>query len=534
MDLEELIQLFNKYKERNIDSESAKKLQEYLISRGYDIGFLDTNGNIRKDPDGRLGYKTLDALNREIAILRGNYPDNYQSDFMFTFGGDPTYNTVVGRSPEDVRNMAHVYYNYYSQHPEMYAGLLQDKKQAATVLPYLSDEAKSLLSKKVEEWAYKNGRTLNIPEMANQGLLGSRGLELQQQWEQANVRDAQTRGLNNLVQVIGGDILGAGQKVMGRLTGGSNDEMGGLTYTTRYNPVTRQKQRVAVPNKTATVWSNIPNMKEGYALDEMGHSIMSADGNLVQYKIPQPVKDVTGVVVNTVTDPLTWMMSAGDYVPGQRVTYQTANVPAQGYIDDVVHVTEGVDLWNPTTTVVREPARYITGRPAFSITGNRKTGFRGKHGGINNIVSTQQNTYKYIPATTEEVPAINLGIKDVDYLYHRPSLEAYVTERLPSTHKSSFGIWPAIQGTPIEYGNVGFISSQPSGYARFKYQPNGSGRKIVYTDVTDDEQALEVPTSKTRNIWANQPQTGLVPQYWMGIYKCGGRVKKRCRKKSKC
>ena len=72
MDLEELIQLFNKYRERNIDSESAKKLQEYLISRGYDIGFLDTNGNIRKDPDGRLGYKTLEALNREIAILRGN------------------------------------------------------------------------------------------------------------------------------------------------------------------------------------------------------------------------------------------------------------------------------------------------------------------------------------------------------------------------------------------------------------------------------------------------------------------------------
>ena len=321
---------------------------------------------------------------------------------------------------------------------------------------------------------------------------------------------------------------------MGRLTGGSNDKMGGLTYTTRYNPVTRQKQKVAVPNKTATVWSNIPNINEGYALDELGHPIIQSNGNLVQYKIPQPVKNVTGVVVNTVTDPLTWMMSAGDYVPGQRVTYQTANVPAQGYINDVVHVTEGVDLWNPTTTVVREPAYYVTRRPTFSITGNRKTGFRGKHGGINNIVSTQQNTYKYVPAVTEEVPVINLGIKDIDYLYHKPSLKAYVTERLPSTHKPSFGIWPAIQGTPIEYGNVGFISSQPSGYARFKYQPNGSGRKIVYTDVTDDNQVLEVPTAKTRNIWAKQPQTGLVPQYWMGIYKCGGIIKKRCRKKSKC
>ena len=157
MDLEELIQLFNRYKERNIDSESAKKLQEYLISKGYNIGFLDTKGNFRKDPDGRLGYKTLEALNREIAILRGNYPDNYQLDFTFNYGGEPTYNTVVGRSPQDVRDMAHVYYNYYSQHPEMYAGLLYDKKQASKVLPYLSDEAKSLLSKKVEEWAYKNG-----------------------------------------------------------------------------------------------------------------------------------------------------------------------------------------------------------------------------------------------------------------------------------------------------------------------------------------------------------------------------------------
>lgn len=63
---------------------------------------------------------------------------------------------------------------------------------------------------------------------------------------------------------------------------------------------------------------------------------------------------------------------------------------------------------------------------------------------------------------------------------------------------------------------------------------HGSGRKIIYTDVTDDNQVLEVPTSKTRNIWAKQPQVGLVPQYWMGIYKCGGNIKKRCRKKSNC
>lgn len=92
---------------------------------------------------------------------------------MFNFSGDPTYNTVAGRSTKDTHKMAHVYYNYYSQNPQMYTALLHDQKQAAMVLPYLSDEAKSLLSQKAEQWATANGRTLNLPEMAQQGLLGS-------------------------------------------------------------------------------------------------------------------------------------------------------------------------------------------------------------------------------------------------------------------------------------------------------------------------------------------------------------------------
>lgn len=535
MDLEELIALYNKYIDHNIDDESAKRIQQYLISKGYDIGFTDKNtGKYRKDPDGRLGYKTLDALNREIAIMRGSSPDNYQSEYMSNFSGDPTYNTVAGRSAEDTRKMAHIYFNYYSQFPEMYAGLLHDQKQAAKVLPYLSDEAKSLLSKKAEAWAMQNGRTLNLPEMAQQGLLGSRGLQLQQQWEKANVQDAMSRGVDNLIQVIGGDIFGAGQKVMGRLTGGSPDEMGGLTYTTRYNPVTRQKQRVAVPAPTATVWSNLPDFEEGYALDEMGHPIMQADGTLAKVKTPQVLKNLTGMVVNTATDPLSWAMAAasGDWIPGQRVQYQTANVPGYGYIDDFVNVTEGMDLWNPTETVTTQPGRYVNGKPNYVTVGNRRAGFRGKHGGANNVVSTSQPTTRYIPPVTEDIPVNYVEVQSTPYIAQRPAMQAITTERTPSTYKPAFGFWPAIQGMPIDYGNVGFTYNQPNGYARFTYQQDGNGRKINYVDVTNDEQTLEVPTSRTKNIWAKQPQTGLAPQYWMGIYKCGGKVKKRCHGKA--
>ena len=105
----------------NVDE--AKKLQQLLVDMGYDISFRDKNtGAMRKGNaavDGRIGQKTLAAAKQHLALLNNANSDAYEKAYRNKYGKDAVYNNVQGRSSDDVKQITNMLYNYIQQNPDV-------------------------------------------------------------------------------------------------------------------------------------------------------------------------------------------------------------------------------------------------------------------------------------------------------------------------------------------------------------------------------------------------------------------------------
>lgn len=539
---------------QRVDRETGKLIQEYLLHRGYDLGYVGADGSKKSGiyaADGSLGDKTIKALNQELATLKGSSANMYEKDFASKYkdGKTPTYNKVPGRSDADTELLSNLYYNYYRENPAYYAGLLEDPAQAAQVLPYLSEEAKSLLSENAMEKAnYKEG-VLNLPEMAYQGLLGPRGVELQQHWEKQNVAKAKDRGLADIMQQVS-DVMAPGQRLMGRITGGKDEDMGGLTYDYTYNPVTRQMQQVVVPNKTTTVADNL-GINNGSAMGTIG-----------------------SFLVNTLTDPLSIAASvaAGDWIPNWSKPVRVAGSPGSAYrgvmvdaasgtpinggVGNISVLTEaapgkiipgGTNIEGTVHSTLVKGGNTVPGKPSYHVQGNRVNGVGPrKSGGVNKLVSTSESNPKYVKpeyTTDVSIDAVEHPIyyRGPVYDYHRfpyileqgnATITPYLAEHPSMTmymkpsdyiYNPGLAFMPAAWGSAEAAEKPNFVSAQPEpDYVRFGYRDMPVGRNFYIKPLDSEQFIYDAPSSNTHNtIRAKQPQSGFLPVWWKGNYQMG-------------
>lgn len=514
-----------------LDADKAREIQQILVDNGYDLSFRDRNtGKMRTGQDaidGRLGNKSINALNQYMALLNGANSTKYEDDYRKAHNGElPVYAKVAGRDDATIRQMTNMYYDYYSRNPEVFAGLAEGNSALGNYsLPYLPDEALSLLSRNYME-GYRTGESdtnpgaqLNLSKMAKAGLLGSRGTELQQQWEAQNVREAEDRGALNTMHLATMPMR-VGQMAAGMtanaLFGDDPYEKDGLQYTKRYNPITGAVEDVLVPKEGTTV-----------------ADVAGVDNGLARF------------AVNAITDPLTLMSLASKVtkVPASKGVIET-EIPGSSYSGNM----RGTSTWseagvpgNPYragqsytgASLGYKPSIIQKGKQAFQTIGNRIRQFAGrKHGGANKVVSTSNpTTYsKSAKGIMQENPSTMPYNAERPYFYNRTEVE-----------------WPALYGykgglpyvappamNPVKYNIPNFTYQKPGGQYMWTYSSeNPQGRDFnVYDEYGD--WLYSKPSANTNNTWRSGAQGGNFNAYendfLSGSYKCGGRIKKRNRK----
>lgn len=444
----------------------------------------------------------------------------------------PTYNTVAGRSPEEARQLANMYYTYYANNPQVYAGLLNDKSQnlAQQSLPYLSDEAMSLLSQLyIEPHVGQKGRVLNTPELAYQNMLGKRGLQLQQQWEQQNVNEAKNRAGLGMMQGVA-DLAGVGQRFSGIIANGLFGDQpyqeGGLKVTYRFNPVTRQMEQVVVPDGQYTTFADAAGIQNGAGrfaanvltdplfLLSLGPEFYSSIGENIKFNAPIfksnyqtmqkfPARQAFGSDLDT----------APIGVP-QRYQGPISDLEAAGMVKQV----KGGNNYNVAVKTGKQ--NITTGQPGNPI------GSKGGYGRSSYIQSSKvaprqglqstggQQAYELVTPATRTVPEPlpyywNFQRPNMPYMMANPELSR-------------------------EYSRKNYVEELPGGNLNWNYQNNPDGsRTFIVTHPNTGEVLYAGPASNTQNLWREGAQSGTMPAYYFDnlfSYKCGGIVKKRCKK----
>lgn len=69
--------------------------------------------------DGRIGKKTLAAAKQHLALLNNANSDAYEKAYRDKYGKDAVYNNVQGRSSNDVKQITNMLYNYIQQNPDV-------------------------------------------------------------------------------------------------------------------------------------------------------------------------------------------------------------------------------------------------------------------------------------------------------------------------------------------------------------------------------------------------------------------------------